>query len=145
MKTVPSGICGNVRALKEVILREGVERVESDAFGTAPLEKLRFPSTMSDCADDAFASRNVKVYGTRGSYAETFCAGNTACVFVELIRGDIDGDGRISVTDALQVLRISLGMTKTDIDTVERMDKDADAALTVSDVLLIMRAAARIQ
>ncbi|MBQ6553451.1 MAG: leucine-rich repeat protein [Clostridia bacterium] len=145
MKTVPSGICGNVRALKEVILREGVERVESDAFGTAPLEKLRFPSTMSDCADDAFASRNVKVYGTRGSYAETFCAGNTACVFVELIRGDIDGDGRISVTDALQVLRISLGMTKTDIDTVERMDMDADAALTVSDVLLIMRAAARIQ
>ncbi len=145
MKTVPSGICGNVRALKEVILREGVERVESDAFGTAPLEKLRFPSTMSDCADDAFSGRGVKVYGARGSYAETFCAGNAACVFRELIRGDIDGDGQLGVTDALRTLRVSLGITKTDIDTVERMDMDADAALTVSDVLLIMRAAARIQ
>lgn len=145
MKTVPSGICGNVRALKEVILREGVERVESDAFGTAPLEKLRFPSTMTYCADDAFSGRGVKVYGARGSYAETFCAGNAACVFKELIRGDVDGDGLIGVTDALEMLRISLGIKRTDIDTAEKMDMDADAALTVSDVLLIMRAAAHIQ
>jgi hypothetical protein len=100
---------------------------------------------MTDCADDAFASRNVKVYGARGSYAETFCAGNAACVFKELIRGDVDGDGLIGVTDALEMLRISLGIKRTDIDTAEKMDMDADAALTVSDVLLIMRAAARIQ
>ena len=144
MKTVPGGICGSARALKEVILREGVERIESDAFGAAPVEKLRFPSTLTYCADDAFAARNVKIYGEKGSYAETFCAGNAARVFVELIRGDIDGDGQVGITDAILMLRISLGIINTDIDTVERMDMDSDGRLTVSDVLLTMRAAARI-
>lgn len=142
MKTVPSGICGSVRALKEVILREGVERVASDAFGTAPLEKLRFPSTLTDCASDAFSSRGVKVYGAKGSYAESFCAANAGCVFIELIRGDMNGDGAVTIADAMAMLRVSLGITKCDIDTVEKMDMDRDGGLTVSDVLLTMRLAA---
>ena len=86
----------------------------------------------------------MKIYGEKGSYAVTFCAGNAARVFVELIRGDIDGDGQIGITDAIAMLRVSLGMTCTDIDTVERMDMDSDGRLTVSDVLLTMRAAARL-
>ena len=40
------------------------------------------------------------------------------------------------------MLRISLGMKKTDIDTAEKMDMDGDVRLTISDVLLTMRVAA---
>ena len=143
VKTLDTNIFGSCRALREVILREGVETVSGgDETAVATVEKLRFPETLTSCDADAFTGRSVRVYGKRGSYAETFCAGNARYIFTELIRGDIDGDGRIGITDAILMLRISLGITNTDIDTVEKMDMDADGKLTVSDALLTMRVTA---
>ena len=143
VKTFDTNIFGSCRAISEIILREGVEAISGgDETAVASVKKLRFPESLASCEAGAFTGRTIKVCGKRGSYAETFCAENARYSFTELIRGDIDGDGRVSVTDALEMLRISLGMKKTDIDTAEKMDMDGDVELTISDVLLTMRVAA---
>ena len=142
VKTFDTNIFGSCRALTEIILREGVESVTGEETAVATVKKLRLPESLTDFDAAAFTGRAIKVYGKRGSYAETFCAENAGYNFTELIRGDIDGSGEVGVTDALEMLRISLGIKKTDIDTVEKMDMDGDVELTISDVLLTMRVAA---
>ncbi len=54
--------------------------------------------------------------------------------------GDVDGDGNVTVTDALIVMRIAMGIF--DGDYIEpAADYDGDGSITVTDALMIMRAA----
>lgn len=55
------------------------------------------------------------------------------------LRGDADGDGSVTVSDARQALRTAIGLEKTAEITV--MDVDADNAVTVADARIILRIA----
>lgn len=140
VKNLLSGTFGSSRGITEVFLRSGVERIESKAFSVSELERVVFADSVSYCADDAFEG-NGYVYGSSASYAEEYADSVDGFGFKELLIGDSDGDGVITVVDALCVLRASVGLT---YGIAEIEDMDADGEVTVSDALRILRKCAGI-
>jgi hypothetical protein len=51
-------------------------------------------------------------------------------------KGDIDGDGELSVTDV--VLMVNAVMNSSSIDDITRYDMDGDGELSVTDVVLLV-------
>ncbi len=60
------------------------------------------------------------------------------------LQGDANGDGAISLVDAMYVIRYITGMYNADGLTLARMDCDGDYAITMSDHEIIMNATANI-
>ena len=57
------------------------------------------------------------------------------------VPGDADGDGEVTVTDALMVLRAALELVELTDEQTELADVNGDGSVTLSDALLILRAA----
>lgn len=53
--------------------------------------------------------------------------------------GDFDGDGVITISDAIKVLRMSLGMDKVTTTAMAHCDMDGDGRLTVRDAVKLLR------
>ena len=53
------------------------------------------------------------------------------------VKGDLDGDGEVTVSDALRALRIAASLAEAD----DAADVDGDGEVTVADALAILRAA----
>ncbi|MBO4934931.1 MAG: leucine-rich repeat protein [Clostridia bacterium] len=60
------------------------------------------------------------------------------------VKGDFDGDGEISVADALAALRIAAKLVAETPEAVETGDTDGDGHVTVADALAILRVAAKL-
>ena len=59
-------------------------------------------------------------------------------------RGDMDGDGEITVADALRALRIAAKLAEETPEAVAVGDVDNDGEITVADALKILRVAAKL-
>ena len=74
--------------------------------------------------------------------------GFTATFDIEIVAniryGDADGDGEITVTDALAALRLALKLAEETPELLAVCDVDGDGEVTVSDALRILRVAAKI-
>ncbi len=60
------------------------------------------------------------------------------------IKGDVDGDGEITVADALSVLRVAARLAPSTPEMLAVGDIDGDGAITVADALSILRVAAKL-
>ena len=60
------------------------------------------------------------------------------------IRGDLDGDGEITVSDALRALRIAAKLADETPEAIAIADSDGDGSITVVDALAILRVAAKL-
>lgn len=58
--------------------------------------------------------------------------------------GDMDGDGSITVADALAALRIAAKLVAETSDALATGDVDSDGSITVADALAILRVAAKL-
>ena len=58
-------------------------------------------------------------------------------------KGDLDGDGIITVSDALAALRIAAKLAESTAEALSIGDVDGDGNITVSDALAILRVAAK--
>jgi len=58
-------------------------------------------------------------------------------------KGDFDGDGELTVADALAALRIAARMAESSDEAIAIGDIDADGEITVADALAILRVAAK--
>lgn len=57
------------------------------------------------------------------------------------INGDADGDGEVSMNDALFTLRAAMGIMTPSAEEIQRMDFDHDGTVSVSDALFVLRKA----
>ncbi len=64
---------------------------------------------------------------------------NIASAGTPLIHGDVDGDGQVTVQDAIMVLRYIVGMVYLNQDQMLRADVDGDGQVNVNDAILILR------
>ena len=55
--------------------------------------------------------------------------------------GDIDGDGKLTVQDALAVMRNAMGLLEFTAEQIAHADIDGNGIIAVADALIIMRAA----
>lgn len=61
----------------------------------------------------------------------------------DIMKGDLDYDGKITVADALVALRIAAKLAESNEDILKIGDIDADGSVTVADALAILRVAAK--
>ena len=67
---------------------------------------------------------------------------DAAAALVETrVQGDLDGDGDVTVSDALAALRIAAKLREADLYALSAGDLDGDEAITVTDALAILRVA----
>ena len=58
---------------------------------------------------------------------------------VVVVHGDADGDGSVTVSDALTLLRASMGIVPTTPEMIGSCDADNDGAITINDAMLVLR------
>jgi hypothetical protein len=85
-------------------------------------------------AEDASGNRSETsielIFGTPGSVAH---------------RGDINGDGKVTISDATIALRIAVGLEKASDYQMKSGDLNGNGKIDVSDVTKILRAAVGIE
>lgn len=59
----------------------------------------------------------------------------------QFLPGDTDGDGSVTVSDALQAMRAAIGSVTLDADALLRADMDGDGSISAADALSILRLA----
>ena len=60
------------------------------------------------------------------------------------LKGDLDGDGEITVSDALRALRIAAKLAEETEQSLGIADIDRDGKITVADAIQILRAAVQL-
>lgn len=118
MTILPQNLFQSCTALVQVTIPEGVKNVEAGAFdGCTKLITVTIPTTVTTISSTAFSGSSVSsVLGAPGSAAESFATGNGLtfgcshdwgggnCLWCSLLHGDTDGDGCLSVEDAVYLL-----------------------------------------
>ena len=130
--------------LNSIDLPEGLETIGYYAFsGCNSLEELTIPASYK--ANDAYPFG----YSTRTTLI--VFAGSDAQKVAEYFgygyeviekKGDVDGDGEVTVSDALSVLRVAAKLAEPTRGAT--FDFDGDGAVTVADALAILRVAAKL-
>ncbi len=69
----------------------------------------------------------------------TFDRTQAAITDSSALRGDIDGDGTVSVQDAIAILERADGLEVPTSEEIRRGDVDGDYKLTVKDALRVLR------
>lgn len=70
----------------------------------------------------------------------------TSCVVMPAfaLKGDSDGDGKITVNDALYALRIAAKLAPETSNDIAMLDTNSDGRITIGDALAILRVAAKL-
>lgn len=148
IKTIPDHAfhgCGEVDTL---IINEGVKVVqETAALNMYDLDAVVIPASVKEIGDHAFgyfysyseytANTGLKIYGYKGTAAETYAVEN-GFEFVEILNyGDVNGDTFIDSSDASLVLgeyaKLSTG-GKRDFSDEQEILADVDKSRTVDSV-----------
>ena len=83
-----------------------------------------------------FADGHIHYWQGAPKSERWLCGGDAFCMFKTTLKGDIDGDGRITTTDAVIALDLAV---RGGYEPVA--DINADGRVTSLDALMIMRAA----
>ena len=165
--TVPSSVkeikgwaFGACYALENITISEGVESIGDYAFSECrSLTSITFPESITSLGNELFfaCGKDIVMRVYEGSYAQSYAEEKGLVYEIigeekpidennEELVGDMDGDGEITVSDALHALRIAAGLDVAVATKGTRSailgDVDGDGAVTVADALAILRKAA---
>ena len=126
-----------------------VEGSDARVVETRKVFRFKYPAEYGEHKWDSGTITVAPTTTTPGiiTYTCTLC-GETRMEIVsalgERIKGDFDGDGQITVADALSALRIAAKLVHETADAITNGDIDGDGHVTVSDALSILRVAAKL-
>lgn len=94
--------------------------------------------TAVDLHSDALA--HLTIHGIAGSAAERF-ATESAIPFAGMVLGDFDGDGDLTISDAVLLARFSVEDTTLDVSALHLENAECDGAsgITAADVVALLR------
>ena len=165
VKRIESWTFTNCRSLEEINLPEGLESIGDFAFlACASLRRIVIPRSVTSIGIGLFyfnvpTPTDIVMLVYDGSYAQSSAEENGVPYEIideekpidennEELIGDMDGDGEITVSDALRALRIAAGLDVATATKGTRSallgDVDGDGAVTVADALAILRKAAKL-
>ncbi|MBQ6552954.1 MAG: tyrosine-protein phosphatase [Clostridia bacterium] len=130
-------------------LPEKREYTEGEEFDPAGLEVTAY---YDNDAQEVLSADAYEISGyesTVGEHTITITVGEftdsfNVTVVSGFIRGDLDGDGEITVADALAALRIAAKLAEETPRAIAIGDADGDGHITVADALAILRVAAKL-
>ena len=165
VKTIKGWAFAACTSLEDVTLPEGLESIGDGAFmECTSLRSLTIPRSVTKIGDFLFYLNptivpdiTIRVY--EDSYAQSYAEEKGIAYEIideekpidennEELLGDMDGDGEITVSDALRALRIAAKLEAHVAAKGARSallgDVDGDGAVTVADALAILRVAAKL-
>ena len=133
-QTVPAPVISGVEDGGAYALPEGV----APAWGQCEFAEMNYAPAVSGTRLTAPGVYQliVRIYGKAEVVEFTVAGGET--------RGDMDGDGSITVADALAALRIAARLVEPTGRDLRLGDTDGDGSITVADALAILRVAAKL-
>lgn len=92
--------------------------------------------------EDSFVEENELIFKTErlGHFALVNAGSNPGRL--DLVRGDVDGNGRLTAADARLALRISARLEEASYERLQRGDLNGDGRITAAEARSILRAAA---
>ncbi len=140
----------SIKSIEITSLPAKLEYVEGEEFDPAGLEVTAYydNDTSETLAADAYTLEGFA--SSPGEHTVTVSAGGFYVSFAVTVvsgamPGDIDGDGEISVNDALMALRVAAKLAAFADEAQFRLaDVDRDGEITVADALMILRVAAKL-
>ncbi len=167
---IGSGAFCNCTGLTSVAIPNGVTSIGDNAFeGCTGLTSMTIPNSVTGIGHSAFSycsglksvtiplsvtrigvmvfegcpDLTLKVY--ENSVAHQYAIeNNIPFELIKLAKGDPDGDGEITVSDALAALRVAAKLAEPTPVLLACCDIDGDGVITVSDALAILRVAAKL-
>lgn len=145
------GVFFRCSSLKKVTIPDSVTSIGYLAFASCDsLTEVTIPDSVTNIADKAFGYYNdgkdkyetFTIYGVKDSAAETYAKENEF-EFIEIEnsskKGDIDGDGTITSSDALNVLQLVVNVKELTDEQKKAADLDGDGEITSTDALYILQ------
>lgn len=128
---------------KTIIIEEGITEIGRYNFDDfTVLETIELPDSIESIREDTFPSgetaANITLKGKSGTVAE-LCAYAYGYTFVptnECLRGDVDGDGEYTTSDALSILQMVVGLTEEYPYTA---DADENGTVDAADALIVLK------
>lgn len=120
--------------------------IYKDSDGTTPIHKeYDLTVTSYSYTLDGEGTYYVKVAAVNTRYYEWYSLSSAVKVETEnYVPGDMDGDGSITVSDALAALRIAAKLVAETPEAIAIGDIDGDGKIAVNDALAILRVAAKL-
>ena len=114
-----------------------------DLLRTLDLKKVTNYNMMNVDADVPY-SMAVSAYDTTGNESDSSII-ITAIVSTSSLTadGDMDGDGLVTIVDAVKLLRIALGLNPAEPNSMILGDMDKDGKLTIQDAVIVIRKVVR--
>ena len=150
VKEYPEGpykpVKGELEAGAEYVLI--MDYIAPEGIAIQPFAKV----SLYGAGDKPVANNGVTTIDNGLGYGRAYYLSNFALpileeeIIIDSLEGDMDGDGEITVSDALRALRIAAGLDVATATKGTRSailgDVDGDGAVTVADALAILRKAA---
>ena len=126
-----------------------LEYAAGEGFDPAGIEVTAYYDNGASEVLDAGAYEISGFEPTAGEHTVTVSVGGFSDSFAVTVtsgvkRGDADGDGEITVGDALIALRVAAKLTESTPERLAACDVDGDGEITVADALKILRVAAKL-
>ena len=145
VEIVPKSLTG----ISLTALPAKLEYAEGEEFDPTGLEVTAY---YNNDTQGVLAAGEYEISGfepTAGEHTVTVSAGDFSATFTVTVtksvkRGDADGDGEITVADALIALRVAAKLTESTPERLATCDVDGDGEITVADALKILRVAAKL-
>ena len=147
----------NCPALKTVIIGSGTHTIQKNALAfSGRLDDLYLPASIRQIGENAFPFvKHIHYGGSEEQWekASFYSGGVWGTVDYNAVfkrnasRGDADGDGRITASDARLALRKAVNLETFAPDSEQFLACDADGSgqVTAADARLILRAAVKLE
>ena len=131
------------KGLTEIELPESVTTLNRFAFGyCTELKNITIPDTTKNIDKAAFTgSKSITLECKEGSSAETFAKENQInySIIKDYITGDLNKDGKITITDLLILKKDLVGIEKIKSEDKKRADINEDGKITITDLLILKK------
>ncbi len=150
--TIGKWAMGNNKTIKEITLPTSVKTIGTYAFyNCVNLEKITIKGDVESIGDWAFsACKKLTVYGLDRSAVEDYCDENDVSFKVieteptppTALKGDANGDGKVTAVDARVVLQYSAGLIGLSTEQLKNLDVNEDGKVSAVDARSILQIAA---
>ena len=144
MTSIESFEFSGCTGLTSITIPNSVTTIENYAFDECTsLTSITIPDSVKSIGNHAFyhCTSFKTVYGSKGSAAEKFAIKNEidfVPLEVKIIKGDIDGDENIGITDLATMKQFILGARNLNESEANAADINEDGNVNVLDYLQMM-------